>query len=122
MGRARWAGAVVLGAGRCAAVPIGNRNTYRIQSSGMATTLQVNDIVAGTKNVTTLKCGDIIVFEGPPGAVPTEGFRLVKRVIGVPGETVEGDGAILVNGARPRRVVLPSPRCGPASSRMRPLG
>ena len=93
--------AVATGAVGCAPVPLGNRNTYHNQSEGMAPTLHVNDIVAGTKNVGTLRRGDIIVFEGPPGAVPTKGLRLIKRVVGLPGETVEGkDGTILVNSKR----------------------
>ena len=50
--------------------------------------------------------GDIIVFEKPPGeSATTEDGRpikdLIKRVIGLPGETISGDGThVLINGKR----------------------
>jgi signal peptidase I len=36
--------------------------------------------------------GDIVVFEAPPGQETAEIHDLVKRVIGLPGETIEGRG------------------------------
>jgi signal peptidase I len=45
--------------------------------------------------------GDIVVFDPPPSWVDqTNGVPLIKRVIGLPGETVElRDGKVFVNGA-----------------------
>ncbi|MGH9521901.1 MAG: signal peptidase I, partial [Terriglobales bacterium] len=49
--------------------------------------------------------GDIIVFDSP-----TNGRSLVKRVIAVPGDTVELDGErLIVNGASPRYTVEAAP-------------
>jgi signal peptidase I len=43
--------------------------------------------------------GDIIVFERPPGEPDTTITHLIKRVVGKPGDTVEGiDGVLYVNG------------------------
>jgi len=44
--------------------------------------------------------GDIIVFDAPPGARTADIADLVKRVIGLPGDTVTfpGDGHVYVNG------------------------
>lgn len=42
--------------------------------------------------------GDIVVFEPPPDA--DEGYDLIKRVIGLPGETLEvKDGSVYIDGA-----------------------
>ena len=53
--------------------------------------------------------GDVVVFERPACAVPDPKIKdLVKRVIGLPGDTVEGkDGGVFVNGRRLEEDYLP---------------
>ena len=53
--------------------------------------------------------GDIVVFARPACAVPDPKIKdLVKRVIGLPGERVEGkNGGVYVNGRRLREDYLP---------------
>lgn len=57
--------------------------------------------------------GDIVVFEVPPGepTITVEGQRvndLIKRIVGLPGETVElRDGAVYVEGSRLEEDYLP---------------
>ena len=53
--------------------------------------------------------GDVVVFRRPPAA-PTDDAFLVKRVIGLPGETVAGRGGNLYIGSR----VLDEPYVNPA--------
>ena len=54
--------------------------------------------------------GDVVVFERPACAVPDPRIKdLVKRVIGLPGDTVEGkDGGVYVNGRRLQEDYLPA--------------
>lgn len=84
---------------------------FYIPSLSMAPTLKVNDRVLVNKlsyDLHDVHRGDLIVFESPPN----EGSQtkdLIKRVIGLPGETVESqDGHILINGQ-----VLREPYLGP---------
>ena len=72
---------------------------YRIQMSSMETTVFPNDLVMVDKlsyHFHQPRRGDVIIF-WPPGI--TTGDPYIKRVIGLPGETVEArDGKIYVNG------------------------
>lgn len=84
---------------------------FYIPSLSMAPTLKVNDRVLVNKlsyDLHEVHRGDLVVFESPPN----EGSQtkdLIKRVIGLPGETVESrDGHILINGQ-----VLQEPYLGP---------
>ena len=84
---------------------------FYIPSLSMAPTLKVNDRVLVNKlsyDLHDVHRGDLVVFESPPN----EGSQtkdLIKRVIGLPGETVESrDGQILINGK-----VLEEPYLGP---------
>jgi signal peptidase I len=52
--------------------------------------------------------GDVIVFDAPRNATALQGERLIKRVIALPGETVESkDGHILINGKQLAEKYLP---------------
>ena len=84
---------------------------FYIPSLSMAPTLKVNDRVLVNKlsyDLHDVHRGDLVVFESPPN----EGSQtkdLIKRVIGLPGETVESsEGHILINGQ-----VLDEPYLGP---------
>ncbi len=67
----------------------------------METTLLVGDHVVVDKltyRFSDIDRFDIVVFDRPSG-LPSEYDELIKRVIGLPGDTVEGhDGAVYVNG------------------------
>lgn len=69
---------------------------YRIPSSGMEPALEVGDYIVADRrgfDRTALERGDIVVFYHP-----TERKEFVKRVIGLPGETIETRGQqVLVN-------------------------
>jgi signal peptidase I len=74
---------------------------FYIPSLSMAPTLKVNDRVLVNKlsyDLHDVRRGDLVVFESPPN----EGSQtkdLIKRVIGLPGETVESrEGQIYING------------------------
>ncbi len=84
---------------------------FYIPSLSMAPTLQINDRVLVNKlsyDLHDVHRGDLVVFESPPN----EGSQtkdLIKRVVGLPGETVESrEGRMLVNGQ-----VLEEPYLGP---------
>jgi signal peptidase I len=73
---------------------------FYIPSESMEPTLHVNDRVLVNKlsyRLHDVNRGDIVVFEAPDQA---EGIRdLVKRVVGLPGETVElRDGNVYIDG------------------------
>jgi signal peptidase I len=74
---------------------------FYIPSLSMDPTLKVNDRVLVNKlsyDLHDVHRGDIVVFESPPNE-SAQTKDLIKRVIGLPGETVESrDGHIVING------------------------
>lgn len=74
---------------------------FYIPSLSMAPTLQVNDRVLVNKlsyDLHEVNRGDLVVFESLPNE-SADTKDLIKRVIGLPGETVSSrDGQILING------------------------
>ena len=56
--------------------------------------------------------GDIVVFDAPPCAESGDIKDLVKRVIGLPGDTVtsDGKGGVLINGHALKEPYLPKGR------------
>ena len=85
---------------------------FYIPSESMKPTLNVGDRVLVNKlsyDFHDLNRGDIVVFEAPPLAQSGGIEDLVKRVIGLPGETVaaDADGTVLVNGRRLSEPYLP---------------
>ncbi len=75
--------------------------TFYIPSASMVPTLAKNDRVVVNKlsyHLHDVHRGDIVVFKTPP-KVPASFKDLVKRVIALPGETVEArNGKVNVNG------------------------
>lgn len=69
----------------------------RIDSSSMSPTLREGDVVLVSRHAPdpgSLERGDLVVF-----AMPTDGARAVKRVVGLPGESVVVlDGVLQVDG------------------------
>ena len=92
---------------------------FYIASLSMAPTLKEDDRVLVNKlsyDFHDVNRGDIVVFESPPKD-SSETKDLIKRVIGLPGETVEArDGHILINGQ-----VLDEPYLGPEVSTDGPI-
>ena len=76
--------------------------TFFIPSESMESTLKKNDRVLVNKlsyRVHEVHRGDVVVFKRPPGETNKEIKDLIKRVIGLPGESVEGrDGHIVIDG------------------------
>jgi signal peptidase I len=76
--------------------------TFYIPSPSMERTLLVNDRVLVNKlayRVGTVHRGDIVVFKRPPKEVDTSITDLIKRVVGLPGETIESrNGVVYING------------------------
>jgi len=75
---------------------------FYIPSDSMVPTLVQRDRVLVNKlsyHFHDVHRGDIVVFERPPGEVDPRIKDLIKRVTGLPGETIEGrDGHLLING------------------------
>jgi len=75
---------------------------FYIPSESMVPALLINDRVLVNKlsyRLHDVHRGDIVVFDAPPGAATAQVKDLIKRVIGLPGETIEGrGGSIFING------------------------
>jgi signal peptidase I len=82
---------------------------YFIPSGSMEPTLQIKDKVLVDKlsyHLHNVHRGDVIVFKRPPNYDDPGVKDLIKRVIGLPGETISGcdNGQVCINGR-----VLPQP-------------
>ncbi|MCU1456256.1 MAG: signal peptidase [Actinomycetia bacterium] len=68
---------------------------FYIPSESMTPTLLIGDRVLVNKlsyDLHDVHRGDIVVFKAPPGEETAQIKDLVKRVVGLPGETIEGRG------------------------------
>ena len=84
--------------------------TFYIPSDSMVPTLQQHDRVVVNKlsyHMHDVHRGDIVVFTTPKGVNPQ--FKdLVKRVVGLPGEAVQGKGGhVFINGKQLPETYLP---------------
>lgn len=88
--------------------------TFFIPSPSMTPTLNVHDrllVDKVTLSAREIRRGDIIVFRRPEGFNDPTIKDLIKRVIGLPGDTVEGrDGTVWVNGKALPEPYLPKGR------------
>jgi signal peptidase I len=75
--------------------------SYFIPSPSMSPTLQPGDRVLVDKLFGTIHRGDIVVFNRAPGDSDTEYAVLVKRVIGLPGETISSVGDTIYIDGKP---------------------
>ncbi len=85
---------------------------FYIPSASMEPTLKVGDRVLVNKlsyDFHDPRRGDIVVFGSPPGEDNPDIKDLIKRVIGLPNETVEGrDGRVYINGDPLKEPYLPA--------------
>jgi signal peptidase I len=86
---------------------------FYIPSESMKPTLNVGDRVLVNKlsyDLHDVNRGDIVVFEAPERAQSGGIEDLVKRAIGLPGETVtaDADGTVVVDGRRLKEPYLPA--------------
>jgi signal peptidase I len=103
--------------------------TFWIPSSSMVPTLGVNDRILVQKAFFTwhdVHEGDIVVFSHPPldNCPGPSGGDLVKRVIGLPGQTIYSSGnSIFINGHLLSEPYLPAndPLGPPIASRLHPF-
>jgi signal peptidase I len=100
---AGWAGTVALMVGLWFVIRAFLFQSFYIPSPSMAPALQPGDRVLVSKmsyRLHDVNRGDIVVFKRPPHLqAGPEVKDLVKRVIGLPGDTVEArDGQMIVNG------------------------
>lgn len=76
--------------------------TFFIPSESMVPRLETDDRVLVNKFAYDLRDpsrGDVVVFRTPPNAHITGMDDLVKRIVGLPGETIEGrDGHVYIDG------------------------
>jgi signal peptidase I len=90
---------------------------FYIPSQSMEPTLHVNDRIFVNKlsyKMHDVHRGDIVVFTTPPGEDNSTVKDYVKRVIALPGETVEGKGgAVYINGRKLDEPYV-NPQCGDA--------
>ncbi len=107
-----WAVTIVVALGITLVVKTWFYQPYSIPSTSMVPTLEVGDRVVVSKLNTDPGRGDIIVFERPandPASGPDAPDVLIKRVIGMPGDTVSAtDGKVYVNGKPLREAYLPT--------------
>jgi len=83
---------------------------YVVPSPSMTPTLQVGDRIVVNKLASAVQRGDIIVFRRAPGDHDPQYPVLVKRVIGLPGETISQQGStITIDGVPLAQPWLPHP-------------
>jgi signal peptidase I len=105
-----WVGLVILALIIALLIKTFLFQAFYIPSESMVPTLKVHDRVLVNKlsyRLHPVHRGDIVVFKAPPDSDP--GINdLVKRVIGLPGETVSGhSGHVYINGKQLNEPYLP---------------
>jgi len=82
---------------------------FVVPSPSMTPTLQIGDRIVVDKRSSTIHRGDIVVFHRAPGDHDPQYPVLVKRVIGLPGETIsQVGGTIEVDGVPLQQPWLPT--------------
>ncbi len=76
---------------------------FIIPTGSMSPTLQPGDYVLATRSLAAPRRGDVVVFRHP-----VNGYDFLKRVIGLPGDTVQmRDGQVILNGTPVPQVAAP---------------
>jgi signal peptidase I len=104
-----WVAVVILAVLAAAGLRSFAVQAFFVPSGSMLPTLQIGDRIVVVKFGYSVKRGDIIVFKRPPADVGTQDADLVKRVIGLPGETISSRGnTVLINGKPLKEPWLPT--------------
>ena len=75
---------------------VGKYRAYEIKEESMEPSLHEGDYVLAVKISESLKRGDIVIYE-----YHTKNIEIIKRVIGLPGETISNvDGELNINGEK----------------------
>lgn len=96
----QWVPSIIIGVVLSLFIRTYVAEAMRVPTDSMVPTIDINDRLVVEKMLwlTTLKHGDIVVFTPPIEDAPK---RYVKRLIGMPGDTVEiKDGALYRNGEK----------------------
>ncbi len=117
-----WVGVLVLALLAAFVVRAFIFQTFYIPSGSMEPTLQIGDRIVVSKLSYRIHApgrGDIIVFHAPPreqsACADPQIKDLVKRVIGLPGETISSRGnQVLINGKPIAQPWFPATALGPA--------
>jgi signal peptidase I len=110
-----WAVVVVLAMLIAAGLRAFVVQAFFVPTGSMVPTLQIGDRIIVVKVGYTIHRGDIVVFRRTPADVYTPDADLVKRVIGMPGETISSRGdTVLINGRPIAEPWLP-PLTGPCA-------
>ena len=109
-----WAAVLVVALAVALAVRAFVVQTFYIPSPSMEPTLMVGDRILVDKlsyHLHAIHRGDIVVFGRPPGERATENIQdLVKRVVGLPGETIwSANGNVYVQGPDTKNKVIEVP-------------
>jgi signal peptidase I len=99
-----WAMVLVIALGVAVTVRAFVVQTYFIPSASMEPTLMIGDRILVDKlsyDFHSVHTGDIVVFAKPPDETAPGVTDLVKRVIGLPGQTIASNakGQVLINGS-----------------------
>jgi len=104
----QWLVALVLAAAIVIPIRVYVLQPYRVYMTSMVPTLEPGDIVIGLKSTIVgngIERGDIVIV----GGAFSNGELYVKRVIGLPGETISiNDGEVYINGQELEEPWLPS--------------
>ena len=107
-----WAVIIVIAVGFAFLVRGYAFQTFFIPSESMVPRLETDDRVLVNKFAYDLRDptrGDVVVFRTPPNARISNMDDLVKRIVGMPGETIEGrEGHIYINGKQLAEPYLPA--------------
>jgi signal peptidase I len=116
----QWVVAIVLAAAIVIPIRVYVLQPYKVYMTSMVPTFEPGDIVIGIKTTIVgdpIKRGDVVIV----GGSFSDGDLYIKRVIGLPGETISiSNGIVYINGSPLQEPWLSSDDVG-ASGEMQPI-